>query len=450
MEANKLKKDSLNIFETIALSVAIMGPSASISIVVGMMASYTNYSAPLVFAISMIIVGFVANSVVKLNQYFPSSGSVYYFIEKTLGARAGFVSGLLIVFAYLILSVSCAAVASSYMQSLLVIFGVNIYWEIIAATILVLVWYLSYKDAKTSTGIMLILESVSMSLILILSVIIIIRAATTTGLSFVPFKFGDNNITSLAVAGVFGFLSFSGFEGASSLGEECRNPERTIPVAISIAVIITGIFYILVSYAQVMGFGITPDGTKALTASQAPLGDLASKYLNSGVSIAILLCVGISFFSSTLGCVSAGARILFTMSRDGMLSKALSRVHKKYNTPIVSLSIFIGIIALFFIGCFKLTALKVGGYAAMVATLALLLSYMITTAGAIVYFHRNKIWRGVKLIIPVISILSLAFIFYANVYPVPQYPTNLFSYFVLAWIAGGVLFSKRIKPTTLR
>ena len=443
MKINELKKDSLNIFETVALSVAIMGPSASIAIIVGMMAFYTNYSAPLVFAGSMLIVGFVSISIVKLNQYFPSSGSVYYFVEKTLGTRAGFVSGWLIVFAYLMLGVSCAAVASSYLQSLLGAFGLNINWEIIAAILLALVWYLAFKDAKTSTGMMLILEVASMGLILVLSIIIIIRTATSTGLSIVPFKLGGNSISSFSSAAVFGFLAFSGFEGASSLGEESKNPQKTIPIAILCAVIISGLFYIVVSYAQVLGFGITLDGMKALADSQAPLGDLTSRYLGSGVSIAILLCITVSFFSSTLGCVSAGARILFTMSRDNMLSHALARAHKIHNTPLVGINILIGITALILMSSFRLPALHVGGYAAMTGTLALLLSYIITVVGAIVYFHRNKIWKGVKLVIPIISVLALALIFYANVYPVPEYPMNLFPYIVVAWLAIGVFLGKR-------
>ena len=446
MTTDKLNKDSLNLLETIALSVAIMGPSASIAVIVGMMASYTNYSVPLVCAVSMLIVGFVCVSMIKLNQYFPSSGSVYFFVEKTLGRRAGFVSGWLIVLAYLMLGVSCAAVASAYLQSILTAFGFKVYWEIIAALILVLVWYFAFKDAKTSTGTMLILELVSLSLILILSIIIIIRAATFTGLSLVPFKFGGNSISSFANAAVFGFLAFSGFEGASSLGEECKNPQKTIPVAITSAVIMIGVFYILVSYAQVLGFGLTPDGMKALTSSQAPLGDLTSKYLSSGFSIAILLCISVSFFSSTLGCVSAGSRILFTMGRDGMLSSVLSKTHTRYNTPFVGINNLIALSAVILMGSFRLPAIHVGGYAAMIGTLALLLSYIITTAGAIVYFHRNAIWTGVKLIIPIISILALAFIVCANVYPVPEYPMNLFPYFVVAWLVIGVYLGNRKMP----
>lgn len=80
MATEQLKKDSLNIFQTIALSVDIMGPSASIAITAGMIGAQVGPSVALVFLVSMVIVGCVAISIVKLNQTFPSAGSVYYSV----------------------------------------------------------------------------------------------------------------------------------------------------------------------------------------------------------------------------------------------------------------------------------------------------------------------------------------------------------------------------------
>lgn len=442
MERNKLNADSLNIFETIALSVAIMGPSASVAITVAMMASFTGYSAPLILVISTIIVGLVAVSIVKLNQCFSSSGSVYYFVEKTLGKRAGFVSGWLIVFAYIMLGTSCAAVATSYLQGLFANYGIKLHWLFIIAGLLAIVWYLAYKDAETSTKIMLVLEVISMSLILILAIIIIIRAATTTGLSIAPFKAKGISVTGFATAAIFGFLAFSGFEGASSLGEESKNPQKTIPLAIAIGIIVTGVFYVFVSYAEVLGYGITPSGIAELTKSSAPIVDLMSKYISSGLSIVMLLCISISFFSSTLGCVTAGARILYTMSREGMLFKALSKTHRKYNNPYIGVNTLIIITTIIAFASFKLSAIAVGGYAAMTGSLALLVSYLITTLGAVIYFYKNKIWSPLNLVIPIIAVLALIIIFVLNLYPVPEYPMNIFPYIVIGWVIVGVLFSK--------
>ena len=448
MKTNTLKKEDLGIFETLALSVAIMGPSASISITILLMVSSTGYSAPLVFLLSMICIGLVSVSIVKLNQYFPSSGSVYYFAEKIVGRKAGFLSGWLIIFTYLMLGISCAAVAAFDLQVLFAAFDIQIHWVLITLLLMVLVWYMSGRNAKASTRLLLFLEALSMTIILVLSILIIIKTAATTGLSLAPFRFGENNLSSIAAATVFGFLSFSGFEGASSLGEESKNPKKTIPLAVAGAIIISGIFYIAVSYTQILGFGVTPEGMKALLGSEVPLATLMSRYLSDGFSFVIMICIVISFFSSTLGCVSAGARILYTMGKDGMLSRALYKTNPKHHTPSAGITVLIAASLVVFTACFKTTALNVARYTATIGTLTLLLTYLSATICALLFFHRNKIWNGIKLILPVLSICMLVFVFFLNLYPVPEYPMNLIPYSVILWLVIGIFISFKVKNSS--
>jgi len=441
MSEDRLKKDSLNIFQTIALSVAIMGPSASIAITAGIIGSHVGSAVPLVFLVSLLIVGCVAVSIVKLNQTFPSAGSVYYFVEKTLGKRAGFISGWLIALAYLMLSVSCIMVSCAYLQILLSIFGVTLHWLFIGLLLMGLIFALAHKDAETSTWVMLLIEIVSMGMILLVARIILGNSQQTAGLSMVPFSLGDNNLSSLGYAAVFGFLAFAGFEGASALGEESKNPKVTIPLAITSGIIITGIFYVIVSYAQVIGFGLTTEGMAAFTGSDSPLSDLIARYLGTEIAIVMLLCMAVSFFTSTLGCVNAGARVLFTMSRDGMLCPILGRVHEKNNTPYVGLNVFVATITMMIVISFDLEAIQLAGYAALTGTLALLLSYIFTSIGAMIYFYKNRSWRGIRLIMPTVAIVALAFIIFANVYPVPVFPQNLFTYGVIIWLGIGIILS---------
>jgi len=445
IETNELKKENLGIFETLALSVAMMGPSASISITILLMVLYTGYSAPLVYLLSMIAVGLVSVSVIKLNRYFPSSGSVYSFAEKILGRRVGFLSGWLIIFTYLMLGISCAAVASSDLQALFEVFDIRIHWIFFALLIMALVWYINGRNAEVNTRLLLVLEIFSMIIILVLSITIIIKTAATTGLSTAPLRFGKNSPFSLAAATVFGFLGFSGFEGASSLGEESKNPNKTIPLSVTVAVVFSGIFYIIVSYAQILGFGVTKAGMDTLLNSDIPLADLMSKYLPDGFALAVTICIIISFFSVSVGCVSAGARILYTMGRDGMLSRALYKINSKRHTPSAGINLLVGVSLLIFAVCFRTTALNVGQYTATVGSLAMLLTYLLATVCAIVFFNKNKIWNGVKLILPVISICILVFVFLLNIYPVPEYPMNLIPYSVILWVLIGIGLSFRVK-----
>lgn len=83
MEKSGLKKDNLSIIETVALSVAIIAPTAAMSLNISLMAQTCSFSAPLVFLISTIVVGLVSYSIIKFNHYISASGSLYTFTKNS-------------------------------------------------------------------------------------------------------------------------------------------------------------------------------------------------------------------------------------------------------------------------------------------------------------------------------------------------------------------------------
>ncbi|KZL89019.1 APC family permease [Clostridium magnum] len=438
MENNKLQKDHLTYLETIALSVAIMAPTAAMALNVSLMASVSSYSISLVFIIATVVIGCVSVAFIKFNQHFSTAGSVYTFTEKSLGKKVGFISGWLLFLTYMMFTAASAAEVGAFMESVFSIAGIKVSWIPIALLSIVGIWVISYMDVKLSTRIMLIFEGISILLILVLAIVVLFKVGTTTGLSLAPFKINGNGGSSIALAVVFGFMSFAGFEGASSLGEETKNPKKLIPLAILSAVFATGLFYLLISYIQVIGFGINPEGIKGLASSASPLGDLSSKFISDAFAIMIMLGAALSAFSCALGSASAGSRMLFSMSRDGNISAILSKVHPKYKSPYVSLNIIMAVSIVLVIVMFKNTGAQVFGYLGTIAVLALLLAYLLTTIGALVYFTKIKVWKGFNLVAPGIAVVVLSYTFYSNIYPVPAYPVNLFPYIVLAWIAAGI------------
>src|SRR6202051_442301 len=114
---------------------------------------------------------------------------------------------------------------------------------------------------------------------------------------------------------VFCILSFGGFEGAATLGEETHDPRRNIPIALLFTVIASGLFFTFVAYCEVIGFGA--DGIKALGKSEAPLNDLALRYASPQLAIALDAAAAISCFSGMLGPLAAAGRVLFALGRRG-------------------------------------------------------------------------------------------------------------------------------------
>lgn len=437
MKNSGLKKDNLNMFETIALSVAIIAPTAAMALNISLMSETAGYSSPLIFLVATIVVGLVAYTVIKFNHYISSAGSLYSFTKVALGEKMGFTSGWALLLAYITLGAGTCAGFGAFFSQFLGAFGIHVAWlplSLIFSLVMILV---GTTDAKVSTSLMLAMEGVSIFLILILSIVIIFKVATTTGLSLKPFKTNGVKPSALASTSVFAFLSFIGFESASSLGEETKNPKKYIPIAIGSAVFVTGLFYLLCSYAQVIGFGLDAAGLKAVSTSALPLTDLADKYMSKGFGTLLLLSASLSFFSCALGSACAGARMLFAMSKDGIMPRIMSNVHSKYKTPYVSLIFVVAISAIIQAALYGKNGIEVFGYYGTIGALAILVSYIFTCIGGMVYFTKIKVWNAVHLIIPVLSIVALLYVLISNIYPIPEFPNNIFPYIVLGWIAIG-------------
>jgi amino acid transporter len=441
MSNSKLKKDNLNMIETVALSVAIIAPTAAMALNISLMASTAGYSSPLIFLISTIVVGLVAYTIIKFNHYISASGSLYSFTKVSLGKKMGFTSGWALLLAYITLGAGTAAGFGTFFSQFLAVIGINTSWLPLTLVFSIVMIILGIFDAKISTRIMLSMEGVSILLILILSIVVIFKVGTTTGLSLVPFKTNGVSVSALASTSVFAFLSFIGFESASSLGEETKNPKKFIPIAIGSAVFVTGLFYLVSSYAQVIGFGLNANGLKAITSSTLPLSDLSTKFMTKGYGDLLLLSASLSFFSCALGSACAGARILFSMSRDGIMPIKLGKVHGKYNTPYVALILIVVVSMIMNAALYMKSGTDVFGYYGTIGSLAILVSYIFTIIGGMVYFTKRRIWSAVNMIIPILSICSLLYVLYASVYPIPAFPDNLFPYIVLGWIAIGFVLS---------
>lgn len=160
----------------------------------------------------------------------------------------------------------------NFAQTFLGNLHVTLDWLPIALSAGVLIWIFAYSDIAVSASMTLILEGISILLILILTIVILVRGGASGSLTAQPFVPGNQPFSTIGLAAVFGFLSLAGFEGTATLGEETRNPRRSIPLFILVAVVGTGLLYVLITYAQTIGFGTSNAGIKAFGASTTPLG----------------------------------------------------------------------------------------------------------------------------------------------------------------------------------
>ncbi len=185
---------------------------------------------------------------------------------------------------------------------------------------------------------------------------------------------------------VFGFLSFAGFEAASTLGEETRRPRRDIPRAILGVAIFGGIYFVVVTAVEVMGFGTSAKGVAAFINSTSLIGDLGTTYVSSWLGTVITAGAMISAFGCALASTVGASRLTFAMSRDGMLPARFSHVSPRRRTPTVAaaavvLAVYVIIAFTWFVlGGDPFTLFLESG---TIGTLILLVVYILATIGMV-------------------------------------------------------------------
>jgi amino acid transporter len=428
--------------EVMALSVAIMGPTGSMALNGSLTAATDGTATALAFVGATVVIALVAYSFVEFARKYAHAGSVYAFAGRSFGPRFGFISAWVMLFAYLMFAFAVAVLSANFLESALGLLGVQIPWIIPAVAFFLIMWLLAHRSVRLSTRTTLVIEGISILVILILSGIILARGGAH-GLSATPFKVGTGGLSKVALASVFGFLSFAAFEGAATLGEETRDPKKAIPRALAAAVFVTGVFYIFCIYVQAEGFGTTSAGVNAFATSSAPLSDLAKTYVGTAMALIIDLGAMVSAFASGVGLFTASSRMLFALGRDGFGPPALGRIHPRFGSPYVALAAVLvpGIVLAVILFAGGLSAASVFGDLGVLGVLALLVVYGSTQVAAIRLFSREHLWRAPQFAVPVLAIILLGYALYANVYPVPAAPVRYFPYIVAAWILLGVVIT---------
>jgi amino acid transporter len=129
---------------------------------------------------------------------------------------------------------------------------------------------------------------------------------------------------------VLALFSFVGFESATTLGSEARNPLKTIPRAVIQSALLAGGIFIVCAYTEVLGLRTVGQD---LGASQAPMRVLAGV---GGVPVlGLLIDIGVlvSMFAGTLACITAAARVLLLMAHNGLTHGSLRTTHARHETP---------------------------------------------------------------------------------------------------------------------
>jgi amino acid transporter len=414
-EEDGLAADSLSPLEVLAQSISGIAPSACAAV------------GPAVVAVSAggsVIYAFIASTVVLLlvawcvNQFVARKGpgTLMNYISSTFGTGAGFVGAIGLAFGYVLIAVAVLSGFIMYLTPLLGLIGISVgtgLTVVIAAVAIAIATVAMVRGIELSTRVGVFLEAVSIALLLILLGIILGHH----GLSSAPFHMPHTTVSGTAAGMVLAIFNYVGFESAACMGTEASNASRSIPRAVAISAAIAGILYIFSSYVQYIGFGTTA----ALTASSAPLNDLAT---SAGVHVmGYVMDVGIclSFFACVIGSLNAASRLLHAMGERRLLHRTAGTTHRQHKTPhlaiyVLSAITFVIIAAMSLTGT---TIINIYSEAATLGTYGYLLCYFLVALACPLMLWREGHSPVLAVLIGGLAAAGIAYVVYSSVYPVP-------------------------------
>ena len=318
--------------ETLAQSVSAVAPSTSPSLTIPLVFAIAGNATWLVYLLAMcatLLVGFCVSRFARLSA---SPGSLYTYTAETLPPMFGAAAAWGLLLAYLATGASVAGGALYYTNVLSQQF---LHWSPPAVLALLAVCgaagLVAYRDVKLSAELMLWIEICSVSLIGI--VLTVMPVHFGFHLDMDQFRLRGVSFYALGPAIVLSMFSFVGFESATTLGSEVRNPLRTIPRAVIQSAILAGVFFVLCSYSEVLGFR----GESAkLSDTTSPLHLLATKAGVSPLGTAIDFGAFISMVACVLACVTASSRVLLRMARERLLPSILEKTSPQHGTPVAA------------------------------------------------------------------------------------------------------------------
>src|SRR5271170_2256260 len=334
----KLKHNALNFWEVSAQAVALISPSMTAALIVPLMFGTAGTAGWLCYLFGTIMLLFVAISLNQFAKRYTSAGSMYEYTVKGLGPKIGGISGWCLIFAYMFIGIAGATGFTHFASMLLTQAGASGYLSHPFITLFAICvfssWFLAYKDITFSTLLMLIFEGVSVTVIMILALVAVAKTGLvdTTQIHLVGHGFKD-----IGLGVVVAIFSLVGFECATAFGEEAKKPLITIPRAVIASLLVTGAFFVFITYVETHALANNNPTHDQLT---APLTTLSQNLGMGWMGIVIEFGAMFSFFALAMSCLNAGSRIIFTMARYGIFPISIGSSHKHNLTPHIAITTF--------------------------------------------------------------------------------------------------------------
>jgi len=441
-QTDSLRANALSFASVLTQSVTHIAPAMGLVVTVQFVTTMAGIASPLAFGVAFLIVLLLGVCLAQLALHLPSAGGYYTYVSRSLNPKAGFLVGWM----FFLYDPFTAAINLAYLGFLLqttlkIEAHFNCPWYVVYIVCTLLITLLIYRGIEISAAFVMWFT--------IIEVVIIIGLALSSMLhpgdgqvhleDFVSLHNFEHKGLYLAI--VFSIFTFTGFEAICPLAEETRDPRRTIPRAILLSITLMGIFFVFTSLAILTGWGNNHIDTFAASAENPVI--LLAKRLWGAAWVFVLVAVMNSILGAAISGTNAAVRVFFAMGRARSMPAALAQIHPRFRTPvnaillqtIITLTLGIGIG--FWVGPDQEYFL-IG----VAMTLVLIFIYSMGNIGVFFLYRRERPQEFsfvLHLLFPILSTLSMVWVAYHSVVPLPAAPLRYVPIVVCVWLLVGVV-----------
>lgn len=310
--------------------LVFLSPIAPVAIY-GVGTVMTRGHLALAYAIAMVAMLFTALSYGRMASAYPVAGSSYSYVRRAINPHLGFLTGWMMFLDYVLIPLQINIVGALFAHNLvpeIPYWG----WVLIFSTF---ISYVNHRGITVTNSVNFIMTGLMFAALFSFVVAAVWGLTHGVGkgtlISLFPF-FNPDEFSLVAVLSGVGLvvLSYLGFDAITTMAEEAHNPERDIPRAALIIMLVGGGLFVMQAYLATLIFPNYTEFTSTGTAFAQVLQAVGGKALSTFVSVIFVFSVVAGGVAGQVG----ASRLLFGMGRDGVLPKRVfGYVHPRYQTP---------------------------------------------------------------------------------------------------------------------
>lgn len=416
-ETNQLRRNSLGLIAVTFMVISAAAPLTGVAGAVPIAFLIGNGTGvPATFLLMTVIMLAFAAGYVAMSRHVTNAGAFYAYAARGLGGRMAGAVAIIAVVAYNAMQFGLIGLFGGIASGVFSGFGIDLPWYLWSLIALALVGILGYRQVDLSAKVMIVLVLLEYLIVLLVDFAILAKGGAGT-LSFDFFDTTAMFSGSLTAAILFCLGSFIGFEATTIYAEEARDPEKTIPRATYLSVLMIGLFFVFTTWLMIVGVGadkLVPT-IGALPDPTSFFFDLAGAYVGGPVpAIAGLLLVS-SLFAAISAFHNYIARYSYVAGREGLLPAAFGRTHDAHQSPHIGSLVQSGmalVVLAVFAGLGLDPVLNMFTWISQIGTLGVLGMMTITSLSVIVFFRRKGGQPVLTtLVLPALSGLVMAALF---------------------------------------